>query len=164
MCRIRSVTATSLILLFGGFLSQSVCAETPGAEATRSQIEFALRTIEQALSRGDSAAAISKMMYDENDRLTGEGQSGSTRQMAGTIKDFQEWLESLGPGGAKGCKFTIVEPVVASSRTFSSFVQLHCSANPPVLPKDQEYRVLYVWRKEPEGWRVVLEMYLTGKL
>jgi ketosteroid isomerase-like protein len=164
MCGIRSVTAISLILLFGGCLSRSSSAATPSAGATRSQIELALRTIEQALARGDGATAISRMMYAENDRLTGEGQSGSTRQMAGTIKDFQEWLESLGPGGAKGCKFTIVDPVVASSLTFSSFVQLHCSANPPGLPKDQEYRVLYVWRKLPEGWRVVLEMYLSGIL
>jgi ketosteroid isomerase-like protein len=164
MCGIRPVTAISLILLFGGFLSQSSSAATPSADVTRSQIELALQAIEEALSRGDSATAISKMMYAENDRLTGEGQSGSTRQIAGTIKDFQEWLQSLGAGGAKGCKFTIVDPVVASSLTFSSFVQLHCSANPPVLPKDQEYRVLYVWRKEPVGWRVVLEMYLTGKL
>jgi ketosteroid isomerase-like protein len=163
MCGIKSVTAASLILLFGGFLSQSSSAVTPIADATRSQIELALRAIEQALARGDSATVISKMMYAENDRLSGEGQSGSTREMAGTIKDFQEWLESLGPGGAKGCKFTIADPVVASSLTFSSFVQLHCSANPPVLSKDQDYRVMYVWRKQPDGWRVVLEMYLSGK-
>src|ERR1700722_15280333 len=156
MCGIKSVTASSLILLFGGFLSRFASAVTPSADATRSQIELALRAIEQALARGDSAAMISKMMYADNDRLSGEGQSGSTRGMAGTIKDFQEWLESLGPGGAQGCKFAIVDPVVASSLTFSSFVQLHCSANPPVLPKDQDFRVLYVWRKEPDGWRVVL--------
>lgn len=164
MCGTRSVMAISLILLFGRCLSQSSSAATPSADATRSEIELALRTIEQALARGDSATVISKMMYSDNDRLTGEGQSGSTRQMAGTIKDFQEWLESLGPGGAKGCKFTIVDPVVASSLTFASFVQLHCSANPPVLAKNQEYRVLYVWRKLPDGWRVVLEMYLSGRL
>jgi ketosteroid isomerase-like protein len=84
--------------------------------------------------------------------------------MAATIKDVQAWMDSLGPGGAKGCKYTIVDPVVSSTTTFSSFILLHCKANPPVLAKDQDLRMMYVWRKESQGWRVVLEVYEEGKL
>jgi ketosteroid isomerase-like protein len=161
MCGKSGVAATFLGLCFG-LQSQPSSAAAPVEDATRTQIENTLRSVEQALVRGDSATAISRMMYAENDMLTGEGQEGSTRGMTGTVKDFQEWLDSLG-SAVKTCKFSIVDPVVASSTTFSSFVQLHCNANPPALTKDQDYRVIYVWRKQPEGWRVVLEMYLSGR-
>ncbi len=165
MCSIKAIAAAaSLGALLVGFASQSSAATTPTADATREQIEQALQAIEKALARGDSAAALSKMLYAENDLIAGAGEDGSTRGMAATIKDFQEWIDSLGPGGTKGCKYTIVEPVVASATTFSSFLQLHCKANPPVLPKDQDWRLMYIWKKQPEGWRVVLEMYVPGKI
>jgi ketosteroid isomerase-like protein len=104
------------------------------------------------------------MLYANDDRLTGEGEAASTRGMADTIKDVQGWMDSLGPGGTKGCKYTIVDPVVSSATTFSSFLLLRCKANPPVLATDQELRMMYVWKKEAQGWRVVLEMYESGKM
>jgi ketosteroid isomerase-like protein len=128
------------------------------------QIEHALQTLEQALVRGDSATAVAKSLYAEDDLLTGEGEAGSTRGMAATIKDVQGWMDSLGPGGTKGCKYTIVDPVVSSPTTFSSFLLLKCKANPPVLKADQDLRMMYVWKKLPQGWRVVLEMYESGIL
>ena len=33
-----------------------------------------------------------------------------------------------------------------------------------VDPADEGARALYVWRKSPEGWRVVADMYQTGNL
>jgi hypothetical protein len=165
MCSIKSViAAASLTALFAGFISQSSSATTATADGTRVEIARALQALEMALARGESATALSKMLYAEDDLLIGEGEDGSSRGMAATIKDYQEWIDSLGPGGTKGCKYTIVDPVVASATTFSSFLQLHCKANPPVLPKDQDWRLMYVWKKQPEGWRVVLEMYVSGKM
>lgn len=133
-------------------------------DATRTQIEASLKTLEKALARGDSATAISKSLYADEDLLTGEGETGGTRGMAATIKDVQGWMDYLGPGGTKGCKYTVVDPVVSSETTFSSFILLKCKANPPVLKADQELRMMYIWKKLPQGWRVVLEMYESGKL
>jgi hypothetical protein len=165
MRSIKSVAAAaSLAALLAGVVSPSSSATTSTADVTRAEIEHALQAIERALARGESAAALSKMLYAENALLAGEGEDGSTRGMAATIKDYQAWIDSLGPGGTKGCKYTIVDPVVASATTFSSFLQLHCKANPPVLLKDQDWRLIYVWKKQPEGWRVVLEMYASGKM
>ena len=145
-------------------LSQTLPAATAGSDATKEQIATALHSLEQALARGDSATQIANRLYASDDLLTGEGEPGSTRGMADTIKDVQGWMESLGPGGTKGCKYTIVDPVVSSATTFSSFLLLRCRANPPVLKEDQVLRMMYVWKKLPEGWRVVLEMYAAGKM
>jgi ketosteroid isomerase-like protein len=165
MCGIKSVAAAaSFAALSAGFISQTSSATTPIADATRTQIEHTLQALERALVRGDGATALSKMLYAENNLIAGEGEDGSTRGMDATIKDYQAWIDSLGPGGTKGCNYTIVDPVVASATTFSSFLQLHCKANPPALPQDKDWRLMYVWKKQPEGWRVVLEMYVSGKL
>ena len=157
-------TATSAAIWLTAAVSQAALGAPPAIDGTKAEIAATLHTLEAALARGDNATQISKMLYAEDDLLTGEGERGGTRGMAATIKDVQGWMDSLGPGGAKGCKYTIVEPVVSSATTFSSFLLLHCNANPPVLSKDQDLRMLYVWRKQPEGWRVVLEVYEEGKL
>jgi hypothetical protein len=145
-------------------LSQTLPAATAGSDTTKEQIATALHSLEQALARGDSATQIANRLYASDDLLTGEGEPGGTRGMADTIKDVQGWMDSLGPGGTKGCKYTIVDPVVSSATTFSSFLLLQCRANPPVLKEDQVLRMMYVWKKLPEGWRVVLEMYAAGKM
>jgi ketosteroid isomerase-like protein len=165
MYSIKSVVAAaSLAALFAGSIAPSSSATTATADGTRIDIERALQAVEMALARGEGSTALSKMLYSQDDLIIGEGEGGGSRGMAATIKEFQEWIDSLGPGGTKGCKYTIVDPVVASATTFSSFLQLHCKANPPVLSKDQDWRLMYVWRKQPEGWRVVLEMYISGKM
>ena len=155
------------VLMSAGWLmslSQTLPAATAGSDTTKEQIATALHSLEQALARGDSATQIANRLYASDDLLTGEGEPGSTRGMADTIKDVQGWMDSLGPGGTKGCKYTIVDPVVSSATTFSSFLLLRCKANPPVLKEDQVLRMMYVWKKLPEGWRVVLEMYAAGKM
>jgi hypothetical protein len=157
-------TAAGVAICLAAGVSQAALAAPPATDGTKAEIAATLHTLEKALERGDSATQISKLLYAEDDLLTGEGEAGGTRGMAATIKDVQAWMDSLGPGGAKGCKYTIVDPVVSSTTTFSSFILLHCKANPPVLAKDQDLRMMYVWRKESQGWRVVLEVYEEGKL
>ena len=165
MLRINSITtATALVAAAVVCFSPLGVAAPPQAVSTRRQIEDALKSLEMSLARGDSATVVAKSLYAEEDLLTGEGEDGGTRGMTATIKDVQGWMDSLGPGGTKGCKYTIVDPVVSSSTTFSSFLLLKCKANPPVLKADQELRMMYVWKKFPVGWRVVLEMYESGKL
>ena len=144
--------------------AQSVLAADTVADNTRAQIATKLKSMEKALAAGESATAISKMLYSSNVLITGEGEAGGTRGMDGAIKDVQGWMDSLGPNGTKGCGYTIADPVVASATTFSSFILLKCKANPPVLPQDQDLRMMYVWKKQAQGWRVVLEMWAPGKL
>jgi amino acid transporter len=144
--------------------SQAVVAAETAADGSRAQIAATLKSMEKALARGENATTISKMLYASNVLITGEAEAGGTRGMDGAIKDVQGWMDSLGPNGAKGCGYTIVDPVVSSATTFSSFILLKCKANPPVLPQDQELRMMYIWKKQSQGWRVVLEMWAPGKL
>jgi ketosteroid isomerase-like protein len=160
MANLKIVAATAAVAVSLNLVAGPASA----ADSTRGQIEAAISKLEKALARGESAEVISKMLYADDDLLTGEGEAGGTRGMTATIKDVQAWMDSLGAGGTKGCKYTLVDPVVSSATTFSSFILLKCKANPPVLKEDQNLRMMYVWKKLPQGWRVVLEMYESGKL
>ncbi|MDB6105811.1 MAG: SnoaL-like protein [Gammaproteobacteria bacterium] len=136
--------------------------QSAGKGTVRAAIENRLHSVEAALARGDSAENITRMLYADNVMIT-EDAPGSMRGTPAAIKGVQEWLDALGPGGAKGCKYGVVGPTVESSETFSSYLSLHCRANPPVLKEDMDLRMIYVWQKLPQGWRVVLESVQSGK-
>jgi ketosteroid isomerase-like protein len=155
--------ATLITALALATCSAAASADQSAERATaRAAIESKLHSVEAALARGDSAEKITRMLYADNVVIT-EDPPGSMRGTAAAIKGVQEWLDALGPGGAKGCKYGVVEPTVESSETFSSYLSLHCKANPPVLKEDMDLRMIYVWQKLPQGWRVVLESVQSGK-
>jgi ketosteroid isomerase-like protein len=164
MIRINS-TIGALTLLVGGALagSSTAGAADPAAGDTKAQIAQALHAVEKAFARDAGGEELARMLYTDNVTMIGEGEDKASRGMDTAIADSKGWLESLGPHGGKTCKYTIEEPVVASSTTFSSFLLLRCKANPPVLPQDQDLRMMYVWEKTSKGWRVVLEMWAPGK-
>jgi ketosteroid isomerase-like protein len=138
-------------------------ADQPAAPGqSRAAIEKVLHSVEAALARGDTAAQLTNMLYADNVVIT-EDDPGSMRGTAAAIKGVQDWLDSLGPGGGKGCKYGVIEPTVESSTTFTSYLSLHCNANPPVLKEDMDLRMIYAWKKLPQGWRVVLESVQSGR-
>jgi len=119
--------------------------------------------VEQAFIRGDDPETVSRLLYADDVVLLGQDDAHAAHGMQAAIGEVKDWYDSLGPNGQKTCKFKIVEPAVASTTTFSSFMLLHCDANPPKLPQAQELRMMYVWKKLPQGWRVQLEMWAPGK-
>src|SRR3981081_4415706 len=81
--------------------------QSAGKRNVRAAIETRLHSVEAALARGDSAENITRMLYADNVMIT-EDAPGSMRGTAAAIKGVQEWLDALGPGGAKGCKYGVV--------------------------------------------------------
>ena len=121
-----------------------------------------LQNVEVALQSGASAEKLVEMLYAENIVITEEPPVVNLRGTKQAIEGVQAFLDYLGPGGGKGCKYRLVEPYVASATTFSSYLALNCSANPPTMKENLDLRLLYVWKKLPQGWRVVLETVQTG--
>lgn len=134
------------------------------AERVKAEIMAKLHAVEERLARGDSATQIAGFLYADDVLLTGEGEANARRGMADAVAGVQGWMDALGPNGAKGCKYSIPDPVVASAKTFGSFVVLKCKANPPVLLEDMNLRMTYVWQKYRDGWRVRIELYALGNM
>jgi ketosteroid isomerase-like protein len=160
----KKFPAAKFFLALGGValgVGTVSAADSVGGKS-KAEIARALAAVEQSFARGDDATTVSKLLYADV-VMVGEGDAAAKRGMKAAIDEVQGWYESLGTNGQKTCKYTIAEPVVATRTTFSSFMLLHCKANPPVLPKDQELRMMYIWKKGPQGWRVALEMWAPGK-
>lgn len=168
MARSNRMFGTFLLLTFGAANQAGVAyADSSAIEAkSKAEVLKTLDAVENALAANKSVAEVTNLLYASEPYpvVVGDGDAKATRGHAGILADMKAWMEGLGPNGGKGCKFTLPDPVVGTSSTFASFVILHCKANPPVMPKDQDLRMVYVWRKFPQGWRVVLEQFEEGMM
>jgi ketosteroid isomerase-like protein len=158
------IVLVSLLGIAGasGSIAVAFAAHHGSESSTKRQIEISVHQVEEAFERDESSTAVSHLLYADNVVLLGQDDQRAARGMQAAIDEVRDWKKSLGPGGMKTCRYTIVEPAVASGTTFSSFMLLHCAPNPPVLPQGQELRMMYVWKKFPQGWRVQLEMWAPG--
>jgi ketosteroid isomerase-like protein len=142
----------------------AVAAEPAVAAQIKAEIEVALHSQERANANGENAEQLSRRFYAEDVVMVGEGDPHVKRGMAAAIVEMDEWMQSLGPQGQKGCHFHLEDPVIATQTTASTFVTLTCKANPPYLKEDETVRQLFVWKRSSQGWRVAMEMWGNGSL
>jgi ketosteroid isomerase-like protein len=138
-------------------------ASVAAADTSRTEIVAGLAKVQAALTRGDSAEKISRMLYSDDVLMIEPGNDPPSRGIQSAIAGVQAWMDSLGAGGVKACSYKVIDPVVSSEKTFSSFLQMYCKANGTTNKEDMNLRLMYVWAKRPEGWRVVLESVNEGK-
>lgn len=140
------------------------CAEPAPAASPRSEVLSVLREVEAGIARGDSPEKSVNLMYAPDVIIVGEEDVSARRGLKPTVEAVAAFQASLGPNGAKGCRYELPAAEVSSATTFTSFVLLRCKANPPALPEDLDLRMIYSWAKRPDGWKIVLEMWGVGKL
>jgi ketosteroid isomerase-like protein len=150
------------IALFGGAAVADVDSGTNSSP--KEAVRRVMREADAAMASGAPAAKISAILYSSDVVIVGEGDKGAQRGMKAATADVEGFIASLGPNGGKSCKSESVDPIVSSKNTYASFMLIHCDANPPTLPDAMDVRCLYVWKKLPQGWRVVLEQWGVGKL
>ena len=138
-------------------------AEPEQEASPRSEVLSVLREVEAGIARGASPEESAKLMYSPDVIIVGEEDPGARRGLPSTIEAVAAFQASLGPNGAKGCRYELPAGEVSSPTTFTSFVLLHCKANPPALAEDLDVRMIYSWAKLPEGWKIVLEMWGIGR-
>ncbi|MCP2067569.1 UNVERIFIED_ORG: hypothetical protein J2Y84_002895 [Pseudomonas reinekei] len=117
---------------------------------------------EKANAQGMSASDLAKRFYMPDVTITGEGEAQAKRGMEAAVTALQDWNDYLGPGGQKGCHFTMQEPVVSAGDMASAYAVLSCAPNPPKLEKGETIRQLFVFKRTSAGWRVAQEMWQAG--
>jgi ketosteroid isomerase-like protein len=153
--------------LIAFFLLGSASAATANAAepSPRDEIKAALDAQYAAILGGISAAKFAEMLYTPDVVIVGEGDTGLKHGIHTAISELEAHWASLGPDGVKKCRVSLAEgPAVHSAKTYASFAVLHCEPNPPAVKEAGDFRVLYVWKKLPQGWRVALEQWGIGKL
>lgn len=160
------------LLKLGGVVATMLCVQACTSVATapegrvelrvRQEIEAMLRAQEAANVAGDSGEQLARRLYAPDVAVSGEGEPRVALGMAKAAEATEGWRQSLGPDGQKHCRFELKDPFVASETVAASYIILRCKANPPTLPEDSVTRMLYVWKRLPEGWRVALEVWGAG--
>lgn len=140
-------------------------AASAGGPSPRDEIKAGLDAQYAAILAGISAAKFAEMLYAPDVVIVGEGDTGLQRGIKTATAEVEAHWASLGPNGVKKCKISLADDTaIYSANTYASFGVLHCEPNPPATKQAGDYRVLYVWKKLPQGWRVALEQWGIGKL
>jgi ketosteroid isomerase-like protein len=154
----------SAALLSCALAPLAAAAKVSTAAPEKAAIVRALGNLAAAFAAGESPEKIADMIYAPDIVILGEGTAPPLRGMPAALAEVRSFMDALGKTGERKCSYEVFDPVVASASTFSSLVTLHCNANPPSLPQDLDVRMICVWKKLPQGWRIVLEMWAPHKL
>lgn len=131
-------------------------------ENAAAQIRAFLAGQQQANAQGMPELELAERFYLRDATIIGEGEDRAKRGMVAAVQALREWNTYLGPGGQKGCNFTLQEPVVSGGDMAAAYAVLSCKANPPMLDKAQTIRQLFVFKHTSAGWRVAQEMWQSG--
>jgi ketosteroid isomerase-like protein len=135
----------------------SRAADTPKPDV-RAEIEAMLQSVDRLVKAHAPVKDIAEAFYEPDLLITGEGEKGLYRSREAFMKPLQAFVEN-----GSGCTLKIVDPLRHSGSFAAAFVSEHCKA-PDSKDADSDARVLYVFRKGANGWRVTMEMYDNGTI
>jgi ketosteroid isomerase-like protein len=157
------IAALPLMILGVTFLVRPAAALDAVTAKAQAEIVKVLEHIEELNNRGEDLTKVSHMLYTDDVVVIGTHDTRAARGINEAIEGVDVWRKTLGTApGPKMCHHVLKEPFIASATTFASFMIDHCPGNPPVVTKDYDARLLLVWKKLPQGWRIALEMWADG--
>jgi hypothetical protein len=126
---------------------------------TKRELAQVLQHVADALRTGASATQFSELLYSPDLIVVGEGWPRAIRGIEAFLPDLTSLLDGWGPNA--DLTFTIVDPVFDGADVATTLVDVY------VAPKKttalaEYYRVVYAWKRLPQGWRVAAEMYTVG--
>jgi ketosteroid isomerase-like protein len=108
------------------------------------------------LHRNATAKEIADAMYEDDLMIVGEGEKALYRDLKSFMGPLAEYVAS----GSR-CKLEIIDPIRSSGNLAAAFIFEHCNAT-SATEKDENARILYVFRKGPNGYRVNMENFGWG--
>ncbi len=99
---------------------------------------------------------IAAALFDEDLMITGEGETRGYKGLASFIDTFVRLS-----AGAANCDLKLIDPIRSSGNLAAAFLSQHCTAS-KAGEKDEDSRVLFVFRKSAKGWRVTMGHWSGG--
>jgi ketosteroid isomerase-like protein len=160
--KFTSVISRSLFSLAA--LSALSCASAQAAEKAHIQpldkaIQARYDAITKMLESGTPSADIGRALYWPDVIVTGQGAEKVYRGLDALQPTLAAVLKDLGPH----CKFSVRDPAAQSGSVAAVYSQLGCKSATAGQP-DINLRLLYVWEKRGNEWKVVREMYSEGTI
>lgn len=162
------VNKAVLTLVSLGFAASTDAAAREKVVVSQEQVAKEIRTLfktqDEANWNGETPDQLARRFYTDDSIIIGEDATKAERGLKDAATALVNWNAYLGPGGNKGCKFEVKDPIVTSSNAdmASVFATLTCKPNPPHTTKPEGIRQLFVLKRTSNGWRVMQEMWQMG--
>lgn len=153
---LKQIQGLCVVLALGGISPLACATEAPGLSAARAEVQNTLDRVNALLKKNAPVQAIADAMYEDDLMITGEGEKGLYRDLKSFMGPLAEYVKD----GSR-CNLKIVDPIRASGDLAVAFVFEHCSAA-KAGEKDDDARILYVFRKGTHGYRVTMESFGWG--
>jgi hypothetical protein len=151
----KELTSIVLVAVAALAMFPSAKAGSMVPEDGQAGVEATLAQVNAQIARGASAKEIADVFYEDL-TITGEGEKG----LYPDLKSFMKRLEVYSTNPT--CRLKAVNKIRTSKTLAVAWVQEHCDAHAKESAED--YRILYVFRKSPKGWRTTMELFQKGTL
>jgi hypothetical protein len=136
--------------------AHSMAASQSDTQSVRVALQAKLDTVNAMLRRKASGKEIADVLYEDDLMIIGEGEKSLYRD----LKSFQKPLADY-VAAESTCTISIIDPIRHSGNLAVAFLLEHCPAA-KAGEKDDDARMIYVFRNGPKGWRVTMEMFGWG--
>ena len=149
--------------LIGTFLLGLIVLASPHARATdpetqsvRAALQAKIDTVNAMLKRKAPGKEIAESLYEDDLMIIGEGEKSLYRDLQSFQKPLADYVAQ-----ESTCTISIIDPIRHSGNLAAAFLLEHCPAA-KAGEKDDDARMMYVFRKGAKGWRVTMEMFGWG--
>ena len=136
--------------------SPAVKVQEGGLDAA---IQARYSAVEKMVNSGAPSADVGRALYWPNVIVTGQG----AEKVSHGLDQLQPVLAAVLKDLGTHCKFIVKDPQAQSGGLTAVFSQLTCKAAVAGQP-DINLRLLYVWERRGNDWKVVREMYSEGAM
>jgi ketosteroid isomerase-like protein len=151
-----SIQMLSAVLVLGMMTPVVHAADAPGIAPARAGVQKTIDRVNALLKKNASAQIIADAMYEDDLMITGEGEKGLYRDLKSFMGPLAEYVKD-----GNRCDLKVVDPIRASGDLAVAFIFEHCAAA-KAGEKDDDARILYVFRQGAHGYRVTMEMFGWG--
>jgi ketosteroid isomerase-like protein len=132
------------------------------AAQVEAELRAVLDEVESAYARGVPPAELMPMWYDQSDVVVvGQGESCASRGFPAVLAQALQKAPLIGE--RPQVAFRIDSPIVVADGL--AVAMIDCDAVPDYPAADRmQLRLLTVWCRRPDGWRIVREMFSEGSL
>jgi ketosteroid isomerase-like protein len=146
------------VALMGALGVASTARAASEHDAAAAGVRAMIAQTNALMKRNGSLKDFMNLFYEKDIMITGEGETVFYKDLRSFEKPLAGYLANQ-----THCRLTIKSPIRSSGNIATAFLQEHCDPATSA-DKPEDYRILYVFRRNSKGWHVMMEMFTQGVL
>jgi ketosteroid isomerase-like protein len=152
----RVVGIVGLAAALVGTLCIPIAARAAGEQdMAAAGVRAMIAKTNELMKNNGSLKDFMKLFYEKDMMITGEGDIYYRN-----LKSFEKPLAAY-MANQRNCRLFFTSPIRSSGDMATAFIQEHCGPA-TVGASAEDYRILYVFRRNTSGWHVIMEEFVKG--